>query len=218
MSETKTNDKEIADKIWVDIPSRSGIWKAVEPGDQIEGIYLKKTNAPYRGRPNWKYCFESDDPLAVDGKISFFGTESLNGALEDVLIGKMVRIIYKGERPSSDKMKKPFKVFQIQAFLAPSDPLYKKYSDVETEDGESTPSPSNEPKIPGKAELADADDSDAQNTIENYEDIFKSDNFNKKATPQDIINLAETDPDLDEVDLSRVKAQLARNIKKVAAV
>lgn len=138
MAETQTENKE-----WVDIPSKSGIWKAVEPGDQIEGTYISKRKAPYRGRPNWQYCFESDDPLAVDGKISFFGTEGLNGALEDKLIGYKLRIIYKGERPSADKMKKPFKVFQVQGLFAPSDPLYKEYKGENEEEDETPPSSSN---------------------------------------------------------------------------
>lgn len=133
----------------------------------------------------------------------------MNGLLADELVGSKLKIIYKGEKKNADPKKKPFKLFDIEAFLAPSHPKFKEYTEA---------AESEEPKTPNKSELADADDSEAQNTIENYEDIYKSNNHGKEPTAQDIINLAETDPDLSEVELSRIKVQLAHNIKKVGAV
>jgi hypothetical protein len=94
--------------------------------------------------------------------------------------------------------------------MASSHPKFKEYTEYGSE--------TEEPKSLGKSELADADDREAQNTIENYEDIYKSNNPGKEPKPQDIINMAETDLDLSDVELSRIKVQLARNIKKVGVV
>jgi uncharacterized protein YbcC (UPF0753/DUF2309 family) len=138
-----------------------------------------------------------------------YGTEGLNSLLEDALIGSKIKIIYQGEKSGADPKKKAFKMFDIEAFIAPSHPKYMEYTEAANDN--------EEPKSPGKAELADADDSEAQNTIKNYEDIYKSNNHGKEPKPQDIINMAESDPDLTDVELSRIKVQLAHNMKKVAA-
>ncbi len=133
----------------------------------------------------------------------------MNNLLEDSLIGCKIKIIYQGEKRGADPTKKPFKMFDVEAFIAPSHPKYQEYMEAANE--------TEEPKSPGKAELADADDREAQNTIENYQDIYKSNNHGNEPKPQDIINMAESDPDLTDVELSRIKVQLAHNIKKVAA-
>ena len=147
---------------------------------------------------------------AVDGKIIVYGTEGINNQLEDELIGCKIKITYQGTQPTADPKKSPFKIYDIEAFIAPSHPKFKEYIEYANE--------IEEPKSPGKAELADADDSEAQNTIENYEDIYKSNNHGKEPKPQDIINMAESDPDLTDVELSRIKVQLAHNMKKVGSV
>jgi hypothetical protein len=116
---------------------------------------------------------------------------------------------YQGEKSGADPKKKPFKMFDVEAFIAPSHPKYQEYMEAANDN--------EEPKSPGKAELADTDDREAQNTIENYEDIYKSNNHGNEPKPQDIINMADSDPDLSDVELSRIKVQLAYNIKKVAA-
>lgn len=74
--------------------------------------------------------------------------------------------------------------------------------------------PSPEEKLQNAKTLADADDPEARNQIGNYIEIYKSQNFSNDPKPEDIIHLAETDPDLGDTDLSRIKAQLARDLKK----
>ncbi len=120
-----------------------------------------------------------------------------------------LKLHIKGTKPTADPKKRPFKIYDIEVFIAPSHPKFKEYTEYENEE--------EEPKSAGKAGLADADDREAQNTIENYQDIYKSNNHGNEPKPQDIINMAESDPDLTDVELSRIKVQLAHNIKKVAA-
>ena len=202
------NDKNMEQKIWVKIPKKRGTWKGINPDDELIGTYLKKLPDSFRGAPKTKYCFATTHPQAVDGKIIVYGTEGINSQLEDELIGCEIKITYKGTQPTADPKKRPFKIYDIEAFLAPSHPKFKEYTEYNDEE---------EPKSPGKSELADADDSEAQNTIENYADIYKSNNHGKEPKPQDIINIAESNPDLTDVELSRIKVQLAHNMKKVAA-
>ena len=196
----KVEERFRVEEGWEEIPDEDDFWCPCDKGDWIAGIYTKKEEDVGRNHAN-VYTLSN-----TEGEHRIFGTVGLNKKMDGIPIGEYeVGIIYQGEKPSQPP-KKPFKLFQV----------HKRKLDAT--DGATPPAPSGELKSPGKAELADADDSDAQNTIENYEDIYKSNNFGEKPTAQDIINLAETDPDLDQVDLSRVKAQLARNIKKVGAV
>ncbi len=201
-------DNETEQKIWVKIPKKSGTWKGINPGDELIGTYIKKLPDSFRGAPKTKYCFATTHPQAIDGKIIVYGTEGINSQLEDELIGCEIKITYKGTQPTADPKKRPFKIYDIEAFLTPSHPKFKEYTEYDDEE---------EPKGPGKSELADVDDSEAQNTIENYADIYKSNNNGKEPKPQDIINMAESDPDLTDVELSKIKVQLAHNMKKVAA-
>ena len=209
MSKNDKSDKNMEKKIWVKIPKKNGTWKGVNAGDELIGTYLKKLPDSFRGAPKTKYCFASKHPQAVDGKIIVYGTEGINNQLEDELIGCDIKITYQGTQPTADPKKKPFKIYDIEVFMAPSHPKFKEYTEYGSE--------TEEPKSPGKAELADADDREAQNTIENYEDIYKSNNHGKEPKPQDIINMAESDPDLSDVELSRIKVQLVHNMKKVAS-
>jgi|GEM_PF-2867432 len=109
---------------WLDIPNKFGVWKPEKPGETLIGTYLKKFPDSYMGRKGWKYCFESEHPEAVEGKISVYGTVGIDNALKDKYINKKLKIIYKGEKKGGDPKKKAFKMFNIKAFLAPSDPLY----------------------------------------------------------------------------------------------
>jgi hypothetical protein len=209
MSKNDKVDKDMEQGIWVKIPKKNATWKGVKIGDKLIGVYLKNLPDSFMGTPKTKYCIETDHPNAVDGKLIVYGTEGINNQLEDELIGCKIEITYKGTQPTKDPKKRPFKLCDIRVFLKPSHPKFKEYTEA-AKDNE-------EPKSPGKAELADTDDSEAQNTIENYQDIYKSNNRGNEPKPQDIINMAESDPDLTDVELSRIKIQLARNIKKVAA-
>lgn len=64
--------------------------------------------------------------------------------------------------------------------------------------------------------LADNDDPEAETMIEHYSALIKQEKGNLVDDELDnmIIKYAESDPDLSELEVSRVKAQLALNIKK----
>lgn len=111
---------------WVKIPQKTGVWRAEQPGDSLEGKYVKRLNEPYMGRPNCKYIMESEHPDSVEGQISFYGTQGLNHALADIPTGYMIRIEYKGEKPSKDPKKKAFKLFDVYVRISKTDPLYPK--------------------------------------------------------------------------------------------
>mgnify|MGYP001194431374 CR=1 FL=1 len=112
------------DKEWVPIPDKSGLWEPETIGDELVGVYLKKEEAPFKGRPNWKYCFETEHPEAVNGKIQFYGTTGLNSRLTDRLLNKPLQIIFTGVKEMADTRKKPFKKFKIHVLLSKDDPLY----------------------------------------------------------------------------------------------
>ena len=95
---TETKEKK---KVWVKMPSKNGVWKAKKKGDEIIGKYLKKIPTDFRGRPNLKYCLESNNPLNVGGKVTIYGTDGLNNGMADIPIGYQVRIIYKGEKQNA---------------------------------------------------------------------------------------------------------------------
>ena len=120
MNENKINEKEM---IWIDITPKHGIWKPETPGDTITGKLLTTIHAPYKGRPNTKYCLQTDHPEAINQKIIIYGTHCLNKTLQDPeLIGKTIKITYKGQTPTSDPLKKPFKKYKIQIQLHPKTP------------------------------------------------------------------------------------------------
>ena len=66
MNENKINEKEM---IWIDITPKHGIWKPETPGDTITGKLLTTIPAPYKGRPNTKYCLQTQHPEAINQKI-----------------------------------------------------------------------------------------------------------------------------------------------------
>lgn len=181
---------------WIQIPDMDSFWCPSDNGDTLQGIYTKKEENIGRNHAE-VYTLKQGD---VEYKI--FGTVGLIRKMEEIPIGYEVGIVYKGEKPSTPP-KKPFKLFDI----------YKRQLD--SKDGFKTEiSTNNRSTIPEKSEMADGDDPEAQNTINNYEEIFKENNHDIKPETTDIIHLAETDPELNEMELSRIKAQLARNIKR----
>ena len=93
MIETVVEKKE-----WIKIPSKTGIWKAEEIGEELVGKYIKRESSSFQNRPNCKYTLESDNPVNVGGLVSFYGTEGLNNDMSDIPIGYNVKIIYRGEK------------------------------------------------------------------------------------------------------------------------
>jgi hypothetical protein len=205
--ETKEEKKE-----WVNIPTKMGLWKPETPGDTLIGKYIKKCPSSFMGRKNWEYLFESSHPEAVKGEISFYGTMGLNNALDDKLIGYDVKIVYEGEKKGLDPKKKPFKLFKVKGLFAPSDPLYKEY----TEYDEKIKNDNDEVKPPASSDnssssLKTNDDPEAMNMVDFYKGELKRNN--KEETADNVINLANNDEELTSEHLTRLKKHLADMVK-----
>ena len=198
MVETKQEEKE-----WVKIPDESDVWKPEQPGDEVTGKYIKKEPAPYKGRPNCKYILEPEDSSSEQDEITVYGTVGLRKKMAKIPEGNNVKIVYLGEQPSSDSMKKPFKRFDVFAWISKDDQLYKDlYPDGEAPKGNDGPT------------LAGNDDPEALNMIEHYEQVIRdSKGKNHQPTAWEIINLAEAE-DLETDDMARIKVQLAELIKQ----
>lgn len=189
---------------WIRVPSKSGIFKFKKPGDTLEGKYLKRESKPFRGRPNWKYCLASDNPSSVDGKISFFGTDVLNGAMDQIPEGAMVKIVFKKTKPSADPQKQGLKDFDVFVWISRDDPLYKQLYPEESEDGEAAPG----------QELQTQDHTKTDELIECYKDILKDKTPYKKITCEAIIKEAEADEELEPAQLTNIKLRLIDLYKK----
>ena len=196
MVEVKEEKKE-----WIPIPNNSGRWIPEKPGDELIGVYLERKPAPYKGRENYKYLFESDNKDAVDGVVLVYGTDGLNSAMDKIPVKTKLKILYDGERPPGDPMKKPFKLFKVCYYGSKGDDLYKK---LYPDDG-------NENKVKSGNTLAASEDKEARNTIDNYIEILKSQY--QKVTCESIIEMASSDPDLKPADLTRIKVQLVEDVR-----
>jgi len=192
-------NEKVEEEEYVKVPDRSGIWRPEAIGDELLGKYVSKESAPFRGRPNYKYCLESDHPVNVDGYVKFYGTEGLNNGMSEVRKGDNIKIVFQGERPTDDPKKKAFKKFGVYILLKKSDPRYEKFKGENSRSENQT--------------LAKTEAPEARNMIENYVEIYKSNNYDVEPAAEDIIGMAKTDPDLDSNDLSRVKIQLAEMVK-----
>jgi hypothetical protein len=180
------------EKGWNEIEDKTGCWKPKGIGDYITGIYTGiKTNV---GKHH------SEVYLIKSGEIEYkvFETEQLKQKMEDVPIGYEVVLIYKGSK-KSPAPKSPFKMFDVKK-REPSEENLSPEAEIAA-DKKDSPT------------LADADDPATINTIEIYEDIYKSEHFDKKPTCDEIIQLAETDPDLSKEDVTKIKVQLAKDKK-----
>ena len=199
---TKTEEK-----IWIDITPKHGIWKPTKPGEEITGKLLTTIPAPYKGRPNTKYCLQTQHPDAINQKIIIYGTTCLNKTLTNPeLINKTIKITYKGETTNtSDPLKKPFKKYKIQ--IHKNDPLYKKYTQQPQDN--TTPQQNN-----NTATLKTTDNTKIEEIITQYTEIHQSQHPHTKPTPQQIITLAETDPDLTTTQLTQIKNTLTQKNKR----
>jgi len=195
----KTLSETKEEKIWVKMPNKSGVWKAEKKGDEITGKYLKKLPAPFMNRPNSKYCLESDHPLNVGGKVTIYGTQGLNNAMEDVPIGYKVRIVYQGDSKKSDPNKKPFQNYDVYVLMSKEDELYQKILD-ETGDPSQAPQKSNASTM----KLNDAPSIRQQ--IDGYIEIMESQFLT--VTCEALIKFISSDPDLDAIVFSRIKAEI----------
>ena len=206
MNETKKENKEM---IWIDITPKHGIWKPEKPGDEITGKLLTTIPAPYKGRPNTKYCLQTNHPEAINQKIIIYGTTCLNKTLTNPeLINKTIKITYKGQTTSNDPLKKPFKKYTIHLQLTPTDHLYKKYTQNNNNNTPKTP------KNNTNNTLKTTDDTQTQQIIQQYTEIYQTEHHNTPPTIQDILKLAITDPDLTPTQLLAIKTLLAQKQQK----
>lgn len=191
-------------KDWVKAPIRSGRWVPEGAGDELIGTYIDNEKGSFRGRPNCKYYFETDHPAAnSDGIAYVYGTEAITEGMKDIPQGYKVKITYRGEKPTPDPKKKAFKVFDVCAFITKEDPLYQKWYPDETGEVETAPGP----------EMNLKDDREAKNLIDNYNEIYQADHHGQDPTAEELIKLADSDPDINTTMKSRCKVEVASQVK-----
>lgn len=86
----------------------SNVWRPDKEDESIEGVLTKKE--PSTEFDNQVYEIETN----VDGKITartIFGTTVLDDRMKDVQVGKIVKIVYKGEKKVKKGMSKMFEVY-----------------------------------------------------------------------------------------------------------
>ena len=166
-------------------------WTPTKKGDEITGVYVKRReNVGARDYTFYILRLETGETRDV------LGTTLLDVMMDQISIGWEVRIVYQGEN-------KPIPPHQgLKLF-----DVYKRPADLDTTTGAAG---EDEPEQSG-AGLVDKDDPEAKNMIEHYENMLR--NQNRVVTPEAVIQIAESDPDREATDLSRLKVQLARNLK-----
>jgi len=191
MLETKEMFKE--SEGWELVPDEDDFWCPSNEGDWVAGIYVKKEDDVGINHAT-VYTLNN-----TEGENKIFGTFGLNKKMAGIPIGYEVGIIYKGEKPSKPP-KKPFKLFEV----------HKRKIDNHDE---AIPPASSDIKNT----LGDVDDPESRQAIIDYTDIYKSENHGKEPKPQDIINLAETDPEMSDMQVLGIKTQLAKDHKNKKA-
>lgn len=163
-------------------------WTPEKKGDELSGIFVKRRdNVGVRGYTFFTLQLSNGETRDV------LGTTMLNPKMDQVTLGWEVRIVYQGEGPATPPHK-PLKCFKV--YRRP--PLQDTTTGAA---GEDEPGPS----------LVEGEDREAINTIEHYRKLLAEQNM--MDTPEAIVKMAESDPDLEELDLSRLKAQLAREVQ-----
>jgi hypothetical protein len=203
--------KEKQEKIKVRIPETSNRWEPKTVGERLVGKYCKNEPSEFRGKKNRIYTIKTEDhPIRdQDGLVVFYGTTVLNDLLGKIKPGYDVDIVYLGEKSNLDPKKKPMKLFDVEFWVDPTDPILEKIYPDGVPDAI-------QKKVngDGPATLAVKDDPEALNMIEHYESVIR-DNKGKNHTPTawEIINCAELE-DLPGEDMTRVKVQLADLVKQ----
>lgn len=86
----------------------SNIWRPEKSEESIEGVLIDKQ--PSTEFDNMVYTLEAN----VNGKLeqrTIYGTTVLDDRMKDISIGKIVKIIYKGEKKVKKGMSKMFDVY-----------------------------------------------------------------------------------------------------------
>lgn len=165
-------------------------WTPENKGDEIVGYYIKRRDNV--GARN--YTFHTLE-LETGETRDILGTTILDPLMEQVPLGWEVRIVYQGA-------KKPIPPHQgLKLF-----DVFRRPANEDRESGAA-----GEDEHPSGPTLMEGEDREAVNTIEHYRKVLKDQN--REDTPNAIIKIAESDPDLEELHLSRLKAQLAREVQ-----
>lgn len=78
------------------------------PGDEFEGYYKGVKEATTKYGAKKVYTFQT-----ASGDVQVWGSANLNQKLEQVQLGSLTTIIYKGEQKSKERGRNPTKIFQV---------------------------------------------------------------------------------------------------------
>jgi hypothetical protein len=146
--------------------------------------------------------FKTDNPSANSDGVAFvYGTDAINEGMKDIPKGYMVKITYHGEKPTPDPKKKAYKVLRYAHSSTRMIPFTR--NGTPDEGGEASPGP----------EMNIKDYPEANNLIMNYTEIYQADHHGQNPAAEDLIQMAETDPDVDDTMKSHVKAAVANQVK-----
>lgn len=79
-------------------------WKPEQEGETLTGVFYKSLQ-PTDNRNYWVYFFENEN-----GKYLMHGTYDLDNKMQKLAVGKIVRITYKGTKPTKMHEMKIYKV------------------------------------------------------------------------------------------------------------
>ncbi|MDG3546582.1 hypothetical protein [Methanobacterium formicicum] len=115
-------------RIKVKIPETRNVWEPKKIGECLVGTYCHKEPVTFNGRKNTLYTVKTDNhPIRdIADCVKFYGTIVLNDVLGKIEPGYEVEIIYRGEQPMKDRKKKPMKLFEVNFWVDPNDPILQK--------------------------------------------------------------------------------------------
>lgn len=106
-----TINKEMEDIKWEEVggeinPTWNGKDSQLKEGDTVQGRYVAKKTNIGRNKSN-VYVLETDDK-----KIEVWGSTVIDARMDQVAVGKMVKIVYKGTKPSKN-FSQPYKDYAV---------------------------------------------------------------------------------------------------------
>lgn len=162
-------------------------------GSEFKGMYMGKRMFQGADGP-----FDTIVLKDVSGKVwGLPDAKILHDSIEHLQVGDALYVKYLGkEKPVKGTRK--YHNFEVKGhkFDVP-------VGDIQTKNLE----------IKGR-EMSEFDDPEALSTIENYSDIFKSENYGSMPTANDIVKICDSDPDMKDNDKARIKKQLAELVKR----
>lgn len=113
-------------------------WKQWSAGDYLVGKYLSQGEDQF-GNPNYKVEtieseFENGDDIIKGAVFSFNSSGALNKAMEEVEVGDVIKVIYKGEDTISKGKFKGKAFHSMEVLVAPKDGSTSKAINSSEED------------------------------------------------------------------------------------